>query len=73
MAKIKALVEITTAKDGKSTTFHPGKEYPATAAQLEGLVKDLHYVELTETKDLAPAGKGGKGAEGGKGGKEDEV
>jgi hypothetical protein len=70
MAKIKALVEIVTAKDGKSTTFAAGKEHSATAAQLEGLVKDVHYVELTESKDLAPAGKGGKGGEGGK---EDEV
>lgn len=70
MAKIKALVEIVTAKDGKATTFAAGKEHNATAAQLEGLVKDVHYVELTEPKDVVPAGKGGKGGEGGK---EDEV
>ena len=73
MAKIKALVEITTAKDGKSTTFHPGKEYNATATQLEGLVKDLHYTEVAESKDEAATGKGAKGAKGAEGAKEDEV
>jgi len=73
MAKIKALVEIVTAKDGKSTTFAAGKEHTATAAQLEGLTKDVHYVELTESKEITPADKGGKGGKGGDGGKEDEV
>lgn len=71
MPKIKALVEIVTAKDGKPTTFAAGKEHPATAAQLEGLVKDVHYVEVAEAKEVAVADKGGKA--GGKGEKEDEV
>lgn len=69
MAKIIAKVEITTAKDGKSTTFHPGKEYSVSAAQLDGLVKDVHYTEVVESKESADTGKAGKVADTGKAGK----
>lgn len=65
MPKIIPKFEIVTAKDGKSTTFNPGKECNATVAQLEGLVKDVHYTEVAESKEAATTGKGGKGSEGG--------